>query len=252
MTIAQIATLHEAIPPGVAMRVNTSLSYPPLVLSLIGVEDRRYLDSTGLVQQRSIGDLMRYVALVQVGVSFESFLDFKILEQLPDPSTELRYGDDQLYALALFVYSLKPPPNPHRFDALVARGQKVFAREGCAMCHTPPLYTNNKLTPVEGFRPPEADLKRFAILPVSVGTDPGLALKTREGTGYYRVPSLRGVWLRGPFEHNGSVATLEDWFDPRRLRDDYVPTGFPGAEAKHALSRDTPLVWIFRRRIAGH
>jgi hypothetical protein len=27
------------------------------------------------------------------------------------------------------------------------------------------------------------------------------------------------------FEHNGSVATLEDWFDPKRLDDDYVPTG---------------------------
>jgi len=42
------------------------------------------------------------------------------------------------------------------------------------------------------------------------------------------VPSLKGVWYRGPFEHNGSVATLEDWFDPHRLRDDYVPTGFKG------------------------
>ena len=40
--------------------------------------------------------------------------------------------------------------------------------------------------------------------------------------------SLKGVWYRGPFEHSGSVATLEDWFDPRRLRDDYVPTGFIG------------------------
>jgi len=24
------------------------------------------------------------------------------------------------------------------------------------------------------------------------------------------------------------VATLEDWFDPARLRDDYVPTGWRG------------------------
>ena len=48
------------------------------------------------------------------------------------------------------------------------------------------------------------------------------------GTGYYKVPSLKGVWYRGPFEHMGSVATLEDSFDPRRLRDDYVPTGFQG------------------------
>lgn len=25
------------------------------------------------------------------------------------------------------------------------------------------------------------------------------------------------------------MATLEDWFDARRLKDDYVPTGFKGA-----------------------
>jgi hypothetical protein len=34
------------------------------------------------------------------------------------------------------------------------------------------------------------------------------------------------VWYRSMFGHNGWCATLEDWFDPRRLRDDYVPTGF--------------------------
>jgi hypothetical protein len=42
-------------------------------------------------------------------------------------------------------------------------------------------------------------------------------------------------WYRGPFEHNGSVATLEDWFDPKRLSDDYVPTGWkgpPGTETR--------------------
>jgi hypothetical protein len=29
------------------------------------------------------------------------------------------------------------------------------------------------------------------------------------------------------------VATLEDWFDLRRLRDDYVPTGFKGYGVKN-------------------
>jgi catechol 2,3-dioxygenase-like lactoylglutathione lyase family enzyme len=58
---------------------------------------------------------------------------------------------------------------------------------------------------------------------MSIGTDPRSALTTRRGTGYYKVPSLKGVWYRGPFEHNGSVATLEDWFDPKRLQGDYVP-----------------------------
>ena len=70
---------------------------------------------------------------------------------------------------------------------------------------------------------------KYDVLPQSVGTDPYLALKTRRGTGYYKVPSLKGLWYRGPLEHHGSVATLEDWFDPHRLNDDYVPTGFRGA-----------------------
>ena len=69
-------------------------------------------------------------------------------------------------------------------------------------------------------------------MPRSIGTDPRSALQTRRGTGYYKVPSLKGVWYRSPFEHNGSVATLEDWFDPNRLKDDYVPTGFKGYGVK--------------------
>jgi Di-haem oxidoreductase, putative peroxidase len=147
---------------------------------------------------------------------------------LPTPATQRRYSDEQLYALALYLYSLRPPPNPNSFDAVAARGKTVFGREGCATCHTPPLYSNNKLTPAEGFTIPDGHRKQYDILPIAVGTDPGLALKTRRGTGYYKVPSLRGLWYRGMFPHDGSCATLEDWFDPRRLSDDYVPTGFRG------------------------
>jgi len=84
------------------------------------------------------------------------------------------------------------------------------------------------LTPAAGFRIPDDHLRKYDILPEVVGTDPQLTMNTRRGTGYYKVPSLKGVWYRGPFEHNGSVATLEDWFDARRLGDDYIPTGFRG------------------------
>lgn len=42
------------------------------------------------------------------------------------------------------------------------------------------------------------------------------------------MPSLLGVWYRGPFEHNGSCATLEDWFNSGRTNDTYVPTGWRG------------------------
>ena len=95
------------------------------------------------------------------------------------------------------------------------------------MSHTA-LYTANKLVPADGFTPPADHVKRYDILDARIGTDPALTMTTRRGTGYYKIPSLKGVWYRGPFEHSGSVATLEDWFDPRRLRDDYVPTGFKG------------------------
>jgi len=71
---------------------------------------------------------------------------------------------------------------------------------------------------------------------VSVGTDAWLATRTRRGTGFYKVPSLRGVWYRNAFGHSGQAETLEEWFDPGRLKDDYVPKGFhlgPGGIKGH-------------------
>ena len=243
MSIDEIAATHAAIPGGVLARQRTSVLYPPHLPDLIGIKDRKYLDATGLVQQqRSIVDLMRYAALNQGGddlASYDGFVpmgqNFQKLpppDKLPPLAPPDRYSDVELYALALYLYSLQPPANPNKFDAAAGRGQKVFEREGCAMCHTPPLYTNNKLTPAEGFTPPRDAEKSYDILPISVGTDPGLTMKTRRGTGYYKVPSLKGVWYRGMFGHSGWCATLEDWFEPRRLRDDYVPTGFRPYGAK--------------------
>ena len=243
MSLDEIHAAREVIPPGVVARQAASIFYPVQVPDLIGIKSQRYLDHTGLVLHRSIGDLMRYAAFNYGGDDLAHYGDFYPFEpfqgKVPDPSTQDRYSDEQLYALSLYIYSLKPPPNPNKFDALAARGQKVFDREGCGSCHAPPLYTNNKLTPVEGFRPPQEHLTKYDILPVHVGTDPNLALKTRRGTGYYKVPSLRGLWYRGPLEHMGSVLTLEDWFDPRRLKDDYVPTGFRGYKVR-------------TRAVAGH
>ena len=240
MSVDQISAAHDDIPPGVAARHRSSFFYPVQVPDLIGVRDRRYLDRTGLQQHRSIVDLMRYAALNQGGDDLASYNGFVPLDnpkfsRLPEPSDPRvggRYSDEQLYALARYMYSLQPPLNPNRFDALAARGKKVFEREGCAACHALPLGTNNKLTPAEGFAIPQDHLKRYDVLPVVVGTDPGLALQTRRGTGYYKIPSLKGVWYRGMFPHDGSCATLEDWFDRRRLQDDYVPTGFKGYGVK--------------------
>jgi hypothetical protein len=224
MSLEQLIAAGDAIPPGVTARSHTSMFLPPQIPDIIGVQERRFLDHTGLVRHNGLADLMRYSTLVQDTIGLARYGDS------PAPSTARasRYSDEQLYALAIYVYSLQPPANPNRFDSVAARGKKVFEREGCGGCHTAPLYTNNKLSSVDGFTPSAAEKARFGILEKRVGTDPRYALQTRKGTGYYKVPSLKGVWYRGPFEHNGSVATLEDWFDPARLRDDYVPTGYAG------------------------
>lgn len=222
--IQEFAAQH----PGVLARQGTSRSHPPHIPSLIGIQDLKYLDATGLVHHRSISDLMRYAIINQGLDTMAYFGDF---QPSPKPTAfgsedGTRYSDEQLYALALYVYSLKPPTNPNAFDDHAHRGQQIFQEQGCAGCHVPPLYTNNKLSPVSGFRVPEELLKSGDILSISVGTDPTLAMQTRRGTGFYKVPSLRGVWYRNAFGHGGQAETLEEWFDPARLKDDYVPKGF--------------------------
>jgi len=248
----EFLAVYEAIPPGVFARHRASVFSPPQLPDLIGVQHRRYLDRTGIQQQRDIADLMRYAALNQGADDLGSYGGFipaaDDFKTPPAPTSQLRYSDEQLYALARYVYSLKPPQNPNRRDAVSDRGEAVFRSQGCPSCHTPPYYTSNKLLPAPGFNVPAEHRKKYDVLDVPIGTDPTLTLQTRRGSGYYKVPSLLGVWYRGPFEHNGSIATLEDWFDAQRLRSDYVPTGWtwppgqprtvPGHEFGLRLTRD--------------
>ena len=91
------------------------------------------------------------------------------------------------------------------------------------------------LSPARGFKVPDNHPEGTNIMFRSVGTDPTLATQTRCGTGSYKVPSLQGVWYRGPFEHNGSCATREDWFNPARTSETNVSTGWrgpPGAKTR--------------------
>jgi cytochrome c553 len=233
----------QATQPGVIAREGSSSAFPVHVPSLIGIKDYRYLDATGLTRHRSIADLMRYAIVNQDFFGHGLQITAHYGDFQPTNIKQSRYSDEQLYALALYLYSLKPPPNSNPFDENTRRGQRVFQQQGCSACHTPPLYTNNKLTPAVGFRIPEQLRKTDEIIDVSVGTDSALALRSRRGTGFYKVPSLRGVWYRNAFGHMGQAETLEEWFDPARLNEDYVPKGFhlaPGPIKGHEFSLKLP------------
>ncbi len=225
----------DGIPqPGTFSRFNGSPYYITKIPDLIGLKDRRYIDHTGTHINRGPEDVARYAVLVSVADD-GSIGQYKFFDE-KQRKLDRRYSDEAMYAIGKFVYSLEPPPNPNKLDAVAERGEKVFKQEGCAMCHTPPLYTNNMLIPVSGFTPPKDDhvTLRLHIMRFPVGTDPSLALKTRKGTGYYKVPSLKGLWYRSLIEHSGSIATLEEWFDRRRLKEDYVPSGWkaPGKRTR--------------------
>ena len=146
-----------------------------------------------------------------------------------------RYADEVLYAIGAYLLSLEPPRNPDMASPdVLTYGERVFQREGCATCHTPPDYTSAKLTLAEGWQSPLDHPNRADILPVSVGTDPGLTLRTRKGTGFYKIPSLRGVWYRPRLLHDGSLASLEEMFDQARLTADYHSKGWnpPGTTTR--------------------
>jgi hypothetical protein len=154
---------------------------------------------------------MRYAALVTSAESTQ-FGSYRVISS-ETKRTGVRLPDEALFALALYIYSLQPPPNPNPFDDKARAGQAIFRREGCPNCHSPPLYTNNRITLASGFQVPTDKPLTLDVLNTSVRTDPGLATKTRKGTGYYKVPSLKGLWYRGHYLHDGSAASLEEMFD---------------------------------------
>ena len=240
--------IYRSIPPGVVLRQGAHYLYPTKVPDLRGVRHQRFLDATGLIQQRSLADLMRYAALAISVDLLNRFGDFvpslgHHTGPLPPPAAATfgvgspftRFSDAQSFALARYLYSLEPLPSPHRYDAeTLVLGERVFIEEGCITCHPPPHYTNNELTPAPGFEPPEDHYERYPIFDQSIETDPGLTLYTRRGTGYYKVPSLRGLWYRERLFHDGSLS-LEEVLDPARLDDDFVPSGFRGTDATRAV-----------------
>lgn len=244
MSLGDFVDAGLAVPPGVSVRANTSLVLPPQIPDLIGVRERAFLDHTGIVRHRGIGDLMRYTTLAQ---------DFFVSEAEDKGGARRvpsqRYSDAQLYALAQYLYSLRPPHNPNPLDAAAERGKRVFEREACVRCHTPPLYTNNKLIPVEGF---SAESNPDVGGP-PIGVDPRYALDSDQGRRQGSTRCLRS-------KDYGTEAHLA--IMARRvlskiglIRRGCVPTTFPldsrGSTDVRGRFPATCLGSSYRRRIAG-
>jgi hypothetical protein len=222
-------------PHGVIPRNNGSVFYGTRVPDLQVLRYSRYMDATGTHRLRGAEDVARYGALITSADS----MDFGTHRFLSDEQrhVDYRYADEVLYAIGSYLLSLEPPknPNPPPPD-LVRRGKQIFAREQCATCHPAPGYTTGELTPVDGFETPFSHPNFSDVRDRSVGTDAGLALRTRKGTGFYKIPTLRGLWYRPRLLHDASIVTLEELFDAARLNPDYERKGWsPPGQTKGAI-----------------
>ena len=133
--------------------------------------------------------------------------------------------------VAKWLQDLPPPVSPHQPDAdAVARGAEIYAQK-CLACHGRQSGTDyvfegdylGKVAPIEeiGTDPARLDsyTQEFRDLQVTrlfAGT-PYAFSKFRKTNGYANMP-LDGLWLRGPYLHNGSVPTLADLLEPSDAR----------------------------------
>jgi YVTN family beta-propeller protein len=110
-------------------------------------------------------------------------------------STETMFGpapsSEEVKAVVAFLGTLDFPPNPHRgprgdLTAAARRGAGLFAGKArCERCHKPDEYTAERNYDVKL----EADGSPFTL---------------------WNPPSLRGLWDRGPFLHDGRASSLEE------------------------------------------
>jgi CxxC motif-containing protein (DUF1111 family) len=133
-------------------------------------------------------------------------------DRVQDPEMSQEALDD----LAFFVASLAAPGRNDEGDAaLVSRGERLFERVGCAVCHVPVLYGDEG--PVELY----SDLLLHEIQEEIVMKDSSIQVRhfrrTRENAEankgadrLFRTPPLWGVGRTAPYLHDGSAKTLAE------------------------------------------
>lgn len=127
-----------------------------------------------------------------------------------------------------YIWTNTPPPWPYGIDsAMAARGGKIYG-EHCAKCHGKSgsnfagEYVG-KVTPIEKIG---TDRHRLDSYTEQLCANQNLLYAAypaerfshfRKTFGYANQP-LDGLWLRGPYLHNGSVPTLRELLEPAANR----------------------------------
>jgi hypothetical protein len=156
-----------------------------------------------------------------------------------------------------FIDALEPPPFPEKIDAALADRGKAIFQARCASCHAEGGARTGAAIPLsEAGTDPEhvlawqqANADRMNFVVHLLGADHA---EVEGAQGGYVAKPLVGLWLLGPYLHNGSVPTLWDLLSPPAQRPavfysgydvvDFDRVGFisTGAEAEaHGFRFDT-------------
>jgi len=125
---------------------------------------------------------------------------------------------DEIDAVSAYLRSLPYIPSPwHRnadgsLDALAMRGENVFEKANCRMCHPEPLYTN---------------LRMYAV-----GTH---SQRDFQEHTKFDVPTLKELYRTAPFLHDGRAATLRDVLTTFNPDDEHGKTSHLSEEEIKAL-----------------
>ena len=208
----ELARRMQSWGPGRADITEDDAEDPVAIPDLWQLRDHDALTQAATLRHRSLGD----DAPLALAIRQETQILHANRERTRPPR-------ELAWALAMYLYSLEPPPRePTADDPALARGRNIFDRD-CTGCHSDR----------DGAGPP--------IPAADIATDPALALGTSRGTGLYRPAPLTAVAMAAPYLHHGVVPTLEDLFDPARLRDDYTRGAHgPGPIAGHTPGTELP------------
>lgn len=159
--------------PGMVDVTDDQVIDPLAIPNLWGASVQDYFNASGSVK------------IEQPGVAAVRFETQYIINH----GYEVRPPRALTWALATYVYSLRPPE--HGELELNQSGERVFMAR-CASCHNPD----------EGY-------SGGLVLAESIKSDPQASRSITRGTGSYRVPSLLGVSTGGPYLHDASAPDLE-------------------------------------------
>jgi hypothetical protein len=134
------------------------------------------------------------------------------------------FSDPRLKGLEDWVRNLRAPAYPRLVDSTLAATGKSLFTQHCASCHTidSAEKTKGKVYLISEIGTDRTLLDEWAQ---ASGKAPSSAREEMVKAGGYFAPPLSGIWLRGPYLHNGSVASLRELFESQAQR---RSTFFPG------------------------